>query len=220
MSTPLGQEINRSVLTLQGIVFDRLRSEIISGAIALGSRLNEVEIARRLGVSRGPVREAIARLRSEGLVVARPHHGTFVRNLEPDDISELFDVRIGLEMMATRLVAELASPEDLIRIRSFFDASMEVISTGNAAYPEEMDIHELIVVTAKNKHLTDSVKRVHTELRLARSKSGYSRERAVEAGAEHEFLIQAIERRDAAEASELLRIHLEASRRNALSLLD
>src|SRR5947209_5763526 len=68
-----------------------LRQQILSGHRAPGDRLNEVEIAAELGVSRGPLREAMQRLARDGLVVVQPHRGSFVRSLEPDEIAELFE---------------------------------------------------------------------------------------------------------------------------------
>src|SRR6185312_12097300 len=100
-----------------------LRDQILSGHRAPGDRLNEVEIAAELGVSRGPLREAMQRLARDGLVVVQPHRGSYVRNLEPDEIVELYDVRIALECAAARLAAERRTDADVTALKGLLDTT-------------------------------------------------------------------------------------------------
>lgn len=83
-----------------------LRERIIAGAFEPGARLVEADIARQIGTSRGPVREALAMLRAEGLVRDEPGRGTYVASLGRRDIEEIYEVRAGLESVAARLVIE------------------------------------------------------------------------------------------------------------------
>jgi DNA-binding GntR family transcriptional regulator len=83
-----------------------LRQAILTGAIAPGERLLQVELAERLGVSRIPLREALRTLHGEGLVVIEPNRGAVCRPLEPKDISDLYAVRLALEQLAARTAAE------------------------------------------------------------------------------------------------------------------
>src|SRR5262249_11408572 len=87
-------------LTLWQRVYDHLREEILSGELPAGSELQEVALSSQLGVSRGPIREAIGRLAAEGLVVVRPRRGAVVRALSKQEFLEAYQVREALEMMA------------------------------------------------------------------------------------------------------------------------
>ena len=80
-----------------------LREEILSGELPAGSELQEVALSKTLGVSRGPIREAIGRLAAEGLVTVRPRRGAVVRALSSDEFLEAYQVREALETMAVRL---------------------------------------------------------------------------------------------------------------------
>jgi DNA-binding GntR family transcriptional regulator len=83
-----------------------LRERIVSGQFEPGERLVEAEIARQLQISRGPVREALAQLRAEGLVIDRPRRGSFVAGLTIDDVREIYELRAALEGRAARLLIE------------------------------------------------------------------------------------------------------------------
>src|SRR5947199_9368493 len=89
-------------LTLWQRVYEYLREEIVSDRLAPGTELQEVALSEDLGVSRGPIREAIGRLAAEGLVTVRPRRGAVVRSLSKDEFLELYQVREALEVMAVR----------------------------------------------------------------------------------------------------------------------
>src|SRR5438445_13827406 len=90
-------------LTLWERVHTHLREEIVSNRLAPGTELQEVALSEQLGVSRGPIREAIGRLAAEGLVTVRPRRGAVVRSLSKDEFLEAYQVREALEWMAIRL---------------------------------------------------------------------------------------------------------------------
>ena len=91
-------------VSLGGSIADLLRVRILSGSFEPGKRLIEAEIARQLQTSRGPVREALAELRAEGLVIDRPRRGSFVVELGADDIRDIYELRAALESRAARLI--------------------------------------------------------------------------------------------------------------------
>src|SRR5438128_12486739 len=90
-------------LTLWQRVYAHLREEILANRLTAGTELQETALAAELGVSRGPVREAIGRLAAEGLVVVRPRRGAVVRSLTKDEFIEAYEVREALEILAVRL---------------------------------------------------------------------------------------------------------------------
>src|SRR5690348_4650757 len=92
--------------TLAQSTAELLRERLLSGAFAPGERLVEAEIARQLGISRGPVREALARLRAEGLAYEEPRRGSFVAALSAEDVREIYELRAALETQAARLLIQ------------------------------------------------------------------------------------------------------------------
>jgi len=102
----LSQLPTRDATMLVRNVSDRLRMAIIYGELSPGERLNQVQVANQLGVSRMPVREAVAELLAEGLLYSLPHGGAAVRPLTPTDLSNAFAVRMALETSAVRQVAD------------------------------------------------------------------------------------------------------------------
>src|SRR2546422_11214684 len=93
-------------------VYEHLREEILSEPLEPGAELLEVPLSEELGVSRGPIREALGRLASEGLVTVRPRRGAVVRSLSKEEFLELYQVREALEMMAVRLAVPRLRKED------------------------------------------------------------------------------------------------------------
>src|SRR5215472_2259180 len=88
---------------LKGIVADEIRSRIIVGALNLGARVSDKDLASELRISRTPVREALLQLQAEGLIVVRPRSGTFVFDLSPDELREISDLRGLFETGAIRM---------------------------------------------------------------------------------------------------------------------
>jgi DNA-binding GntR family transcriptional regulator len=97
--------------TISGAVAARLRQEIVAGELPAGQRLRQVEIARRLGVSTTPVREALAALQREGLVALHPQRGAVVFLPSVDDLREHYEIRIALEELAAGKAAERFEPD-------------------------------------------------------------------------------------------------------------
>lgn len=211
--------IDRTNLTLADRVEEQLRTQIVAGMRATGSRLNEGEIASSFGVSRGPVREALQRLAHRGLVTLESHRGAFVRRLDLGEVKELFEVRIALEVEAARLAASRIDATG-IRALSHLQEQLdsEVRGGPRPGVFDSHDLHELIVEHAGNEQLAKLVRQVNSELRLARSRSG-SGQRAHEAVEEHRKLITCLTSGDAVGAGRAMREHLAAALQNTVHLL-
>ena len=117
--------------TLRAQTHDALRDELIAGRLKPGSRVNEVQIAAQIGISRGTLREAMRTLEQEGILVSIPHRGTFVRRYTPREAEELQEVRLSLETTAALRVAHAWSPgvkafleERLDRLREAYEAHL------------------------------------------------------------------------------------------------
>src|ERR1043166_7391396 len=100
-------------LTLWQRVYEYLREEILSERLQPGTELHEVPLSEELGVSRGPLREAVGRLAAEGLVTVRPRRGAVVRSLSEEEFLELYQVREALETMAVKLATPRLEADDL-----------------------------------------------------------------------------------------------------------
>jgi DNA-binding GntR family transcriptional regulator len=218
--TPIPLPIDRTNITLADRVETLLREQIVHGEHVPGARLSESDIAQSFGVSRGPVREALRRLEHHGLVTVEPHRGAFVRTLDLDEVQELFEVRIALEAEAAELAAVRIDPAGIAELRALArKAGAEVQRSGRSGVFDTHDLHDLVVRHAGNHRLARAVAQVNAELRLARSRSGATGSRAVEAVGEHDRLVSALTSGDAAGARQAMREHLRAALRNTVALL-
>jgi DNA-binding GntR family transcriptional regulator len=197
-----------------------LRNMILEGTIAPGDRLNEVALAASLGISRGPLREAVQRLASEGLLTVISHRGAFVRTFERREIVELYEVRAALELHAVRLVCQRSTDEDLADLGAMLDETETRMSQGQGhAYPSELDFHLRLVMLAGNQTLMSSALEVHHQLSLARSISAQRPLRARAAVVEHHDLVEALKKRDIHAATDLMDQHIQHSMDSALAAL-
>ncbi|WP_224387658.1 GntR family transcriptional regulator [Pseudonocardia sp. ICBG1293] len=195
-----------------------LRRWIIEGRFAPGERLNEVDLARELGISRGPLREALQRLAASGLVTLVSHRGAFVRTFSRREIADLFELRIALEEMAAGLAAERITDQEATDLLSTMAGLSDQMSqSGPGPYPHGVDLHHRIAELSRNAVLVSHLSEVHAHLTLARAMSGSRPERAVDAMAEHEAIVRAIASRDRVSARERMGDHLRHAMTSSLS---
>lgn len=199
---------------------DVLRSMILGGELAAGERLNELALAAALGVSRGPLREAVQRLRGEGLVTVISHRGAFVRTFEVEEIADLYELRAALELHAIRILCASES-SDWIDELGTLHQEVEVVmqGAGPQAYPAEKDFHLRLVSLTGNEALMRMAVETHHQLALARSLSARAPARAREAVVEHGEIVDALKRRDLRAATDLMQTHLDHAREGAVAAL-
>src|SRR3954470_18739562 len=113
--------VRRTGLEVQR-VYDSLLDEIVSGTMRPGSKISEPDVARRFGVSRGPLREAIRRLEERQLVRCTPNSGARVIVHTPEEVIEAYEIREALEGMAARLAAVNMTDAERLELRQAFDA--------------------------------------------------------------------------------------------------
>jgi DNA-binding GntR family transcriptional regulator len=121
-------------------VADQLRDEILDGRLPAGSRLVETELAERFGVSRGPIRDALAELARSGLAVDLPRRGTFVPSLTEDDLAEVYEIRRAIEEAAVRLAIERGSEADIAAMYAALDETERTYAAGDLAAAWEADM--------------------------------------------------------------------------------
>lgn len=215
---------SKNGMLLADKVLSFVRSEIYEGRISAGDRINELEISQKLGISRGPVREAIRLLSSSGLVTYEANVGARVVSPDEDGVAQLYDVREALESTAARLAAmhmTQAERDALIRTLDAHDAQMtEASSTSYPRGNADWDFHLLILKGSRN----DVIWRIcGDELRdmfsLLRSRHGSSPGRGRRALQEHRWIAEAVVAGDADLAAALMAQHIRASRNNLLAAM-
>lgn len=206
-------------VTISDRVFARFRKAIVEGEILPGSKISEPELAREYGVSRGPLREAIARLEACNLVVRKPNIGARVVSLSMRDLLELYDVREAMESTAARLAAERMSDAEVEDLRALLEQQRQQTEAqeGMAYFQREgdLDFHYRIVQGSKNARLIGLLcNDLYHLVRMYRYQFGMASPRAKPAFVEHEHIVNAIAGRDPQLAELLMRRHIRAAREN------
>jgi DNA-binding GntR family transcriptional regulator len=197
-----------------------IRDLIVDGTFAPGDRLNEVDLSETFGISRAPVREALQRLASEGLVDLIPNRGAFVRQFTGDELRDLYEVRNTLEVAAAELAAARATGGDLAALFALLDETQDALAGADAgAYPPNLDFHRLVLEASGNSYLVKCGREVQVAVNLARARSGGAPGRAGEALDEHREIAQAIADGDGDRASAAMRRHLNHSFERASDVL-
>jgi len=191
---------------------DILREQILEGRYEPGGRLNEVEIAEAMGMSRGPLREALQRLVAEGLVEVVPHRGAFVRNFSPPELEHMYEFRVIVEAAAARLAAVRATEKDVAGLRTMLgDTDRLLGASPDAGYPASPDFHRRILELSGNPILLRAGTELQTQVRIARRSSGRTPGRARGALMEHLEIVEAIAHRDSGAANDAMVRHLNHS---------
>ncbi|MFC9839506.1 GntR family transcriptional regulator [Rhodococcus sp. NPDC127530] len=203
-----------SRVPLRDQVVEVLRDMIVRGVLESGTRINEVELAARLGISRGPLREAIQRLSAEGLIDSQRNRGAFIREITVEDVRHMYELRQVLEVTAAKFAAARATDSDIAELDEQIEEADRLLAAKSAtAYPVESDFHLTVLRLAKNPYLEQAGGELQVQLRLARLRAGGSPERAREALNEHRDILAAIAARDVRAAGKAMTLHL----RNSLS---
>ncbi|MGA2763353.1 MAG: GntR family transcriptional regulator [Spirochaetia bacterium] len=191
-------------------VYVTLREMILNMELPPGTRLKDVELATRLGVSNTPLREAIRWLAADSLVETIPRRGTFVKTLTPDDVGNLYEIREALEVLAVRKAAEKASPEMLSRIANAADRHLEAVESGHMQEYVILDrqFHMLIAEGAKNEVLQSMLNIISDRIHIMRRLTS-NFEKDVETGHVHREIAAALKRRDSRGAVELMKRHIQ-----------
>ncbi|MGE5511339.1 MAG: GntR family transcriptional regulator [Bacteroidota bacterium] len=196
-----------------------LREGIESGEFLPGRRMREVEIAQWLGVSRTPVRQALARLELEGLLVLTPRHGLTVASLDADAIAELYDVRAALEGTAAALAARSAAPGEIAALLAMVEAERKLPAEPRALSRHNLSFHQLIAAAAHNRFLGRSLQSINDALKLLGPTTLTAPGRQAGAVKEHGRIVKAIAARDAAAADAAAREHVLAAYKIRLARL-
>lgn len=199
--------------TLHDEVLERLRDMIIEGVLAQGQRINEGMVGAQLGVSRTPLREAIKTLASEGLVEILPAKGAIVRRFTEKDLADILEVIKALEQLGGRIACEQASDATIEDIRAMHERMLALYETRDRLeyFKLNQAIHSKIVAASGNAALMEMHATLQSRIKRLRFIGNEGPVKWAGAVAEHEAMMAALLKRDAAELSRIIGVHMDAT---------
>ena len=172
-------------------------------------RLDERQLAQDFGISRTPVREAMAQLEREGFVRAVPRRGIYIVRKTRREVIEMITAWAALESMAARLITQSAGDAEIASLRRMF-ATFEggQVAAKLDEYSEvNIEFHQSIIRMSRNRVLIDLAENLFTHMRMIRRKTIGEKDRAARSIRDHMNIIEALEARDTARAEDLVRDH-------------
>lgn len=208
--------------SLADAVYERLWKRIVNLDFPPGARLSEESLARELGVSRTPVREALLRLGEVGLVRVSTRRGFAVPEATPDDLGELYDLRAALEGFAARRAAPLLDDNEIAAHRELQRCAHERAVAGSPAAAEQffradIALHELLQRRGGNRRSARLVADVMGQLALASMRAAQNPAQRLLAIAEHNRILDALEARDPGAAASAMEEHVAAVKARTLA---
>jgi len=204
--------------------YSALREQILDGDLAPGTVLGEVEQAARLGVSRTPLREALARLASDSLVSPHSGRGVVVTEVSVDRVAELFEVRAALEEQAARLAARRRDPAVFERLQAELRLAPALLENGDPARHEYYELvarlDAAIDEAVQNPLLVATLTGVRTHVARIRRLAHDNPERLREAAREHLMIVDAIVDGSESLAAHATQLHLHRSLKNILGSIE
>ena len=204
--------------TIRRKIYDFLREQLLSGEIQPYQHLIEAKIARDIGTSRTPVREALHSLELEGLIESIPRVGYVVRSISEQEVEEICEIRAAIEQLAARWAMEKAR-EKLVRelVENIF-ISEEKLANGDARAFVELDaqFHEIISNLSGSRRLLEMAQTLRRHMLRYRIQSIYLPDNVLRAIAGHKEILKAIESADTEGVKQAIRNHLQQSKRDVL----
>jgi len=221
-------------MSLRDAAYQQIRSRLMSGTLSPGTRLSHRALAKEIGVSFIPVREALSQLASEGLVEHRPQVGTFVTELNREELAEIFDLREALECHAVGTVAERRSDSDLAALEAQIAEQQavcdEMLAAGQLSWSEtqqerwrlsDASFHLVLLRAAGNCRLLKAVADLRVMVYTLRyQQRGRSVEGLQRIIADHRRILAALRSGDVTAARTFMAEHLRQGCREALESYD
>ena len=212
--------IDSRTKSLEESVYLALREEILEGKLTAGEALTECAVAKKLGVSRTPIRGALHRLSEEGLISLTPNRGAVVVGVNADDLIGIYKIRMRLEGLASREAAERISPEDLKSLSDSVELSEFYIKKKDTEHLKELDteFHRIIYRASGNRLLYKTLSELHGNITAYRRLSISVGDRLEKSVKEHRDILDAISVGDAERADRLTSLHIEAALENLIKV--
>ena len=204
--------------SLASVVQSELERMILSGELAPGAKLTEVALAARLGVSRGPLREAFRMLEEAGLVRTEKNRGVFVRDVPLAEAIEIFDLRATMDELVGRRLAERITPVQLKEVRGLVDQMEQAVKAKDAHHYHRLNLHfhDRLVELAGNGKLTAIYRKLIKELSLFRRMNLADGGLLPVSAGEHRQIVKAIASGDADAAGRAMFAHVIDSKERTI----
>jgi DNA-binding GntR family transcriptional regulator len=191
-------------------VAERLRQRIFARELEPGSWIDELKIAAELGISRTPLREALKVLAVEGLVTMKVRRGAYVTEMSREDVEQVYHLLALLESDAAGVVAKQASEAQRAELVALHDRLEKQVRQRDAFFATNELFHMKLLEFAGNRWRTQIVADLRKVMKLNRHHSLFKRGRLADSLAEHRAMMAAIEARDAARATRLMKAHFQS----------
>jgi DNA-binding GntR family transcriptional regulator len=214
-----GETIDEENLSRADFVYQRLRQGIRSGEFRPGDRMREADLATRLNVSRTPIREAIRRLASEGLLEVASSRGVMITQLDKQQVRELYALREALEGTAARFAAQHASTNEIAEMRELLEMPGNMGGSPDLVAKFNRIFHRTIHHAAHNRYLAQALEQLSDSLALLPGTTFEAPGRAEAAHTEHLGILAAVEKRDPEEAERLARDHIKIAGKTRMRMM-
>jgi DNA-binding GntR family transcriptional regulator len=196
--------------SLPQVVQETILNMILRGDFQAGDKLNEIELATRLKVSRGPVREAFRGLEEAGLLHSTKNRGVFVREISAEEAEDLYNVRACLEAYACRLLAPKITPDQIRELEQILDGMEPAYRRQDVEdfYPRNVHFHNRIVEMANSPKLLGLYRNVINEVHLINRRGIAKDGGRLTNNPEHRAIVAALKKRDGPKAEKLMNNHI------------
>ena len=207
---------------LRELVCEKIRQAITTGIFKSGERLMEIQLAEEMGVSRTPVREAIRKLELEGFGVMIPRRGTYGADISIKDITEVYEIRTALDVLAAGLAAERISDEELEAMQRLLVEIGQHIEEGNLDKIIETDsaFHDILYQASRNERLVSIISNLREQITTLRGRSMHYPGRLINTLEEHRAIVDSMAQRDVEKAQQAVREHLENAEHTLLKAIE
>ena len=208
--TGRGRGVSIRQQSLSEQVTEFLYRELVQGRLRQGDRINEVMLARNLGISRNPVREGLKRLEERGFLVTVPHRGTFVRRFTLDDVDDVFEFRKAVETFALELALPRMTAGDLRRLEAAVDKMLAAVENDDPLGLVENDMlfHQCLVEIGGNRRAQRSFADLFSEVRMLIALVDHTFDTMHDAAADHLPILEALRSGDLNRSIGALHEHL------------
>jgi DNA-binding GntR family transcriptional regulator len=208
----------RSEKTIRRKIYEHLREQLLNGKIQPHQHLMEAQIARDIGTSRTPVREAFHSLELEGLIESIPRVGYVVKPISEQEVEEICEIRAAIEGLAARWAMEKAHEKLVMELKKNISTTEDKISKGDVRVFVDMDakFHEIISKFSGSQRLLELAQTLRRHMLRYRVQSIYSIDNVLRAIDGHKGILRAIEKRNLEAVNKAIQHHMEQSKKDIL----
>lgn len=200
---------------------DYIKGRILNFVLLPGVKISDDEIAKTLGTSRSPVREALNRLVEQGLVESRPNRGFIVKVYTRKEVADHYMLREALECLAVRLAIQSMDREKIKSFKDFLATYAAIMKSQDIARFNEVDerFHDLIALYSNNVALYEALQNLHGRIRIIRRYDHFRVGSFQETYEEHRLILKYMVRKDIRRAVKLMSFHILNSMKTVMRIV-